>query len=247
MALGGSRGHPEWHGPSDSTPTGIQVVVQTLGLCMNLMVTRAIIINTDPGCCRVKDPNMAPATTLIDQIVVCATEIYMAPDSAWPWALTWSLVAKGSTDVNSIPGCYGFLSSSLGLDDNVARMAIQVNPISVALAVAWCRDTYMDSGYTWARYIPTDSGCGRATNSGMALGSKVDLDFTMALSCKRTFHISLFLTASSFLQFQLFTQHVDDYTSLSLPFLCHILAHHNGPIQPQSWGPRLAYGWLVPT
>lgn len=88
MALGGSRGHPEWQGPSDSTPTGTQVVVHTLGLCMNLMVTKAIIINTDPGCCRVKDPNMAPATTLIDQIVVCATEIYMAPDSAWPWALT---------------------------------------------------------------------------------------------------------------------------------------------------------------
>lgn len=42
----------------------------------------------------------------------------------------------------------------------MARMAIQVNPISVALAVAWRRDTYMDSGYTWARYIPTDSGCG---------------------------------------------------------------------------------------
>lgn len=64
---------------------------------MNLMVTRAIIINTDPDCSRVKDPNMAPSYNPDpDQIVVCATEIYMSPDAAWTWALTCSLVATGN-------------------------------------------------------------------------------------------------------------------------------------------------------
>lgn len=101
--------------------------------------------------------------------------------------------------------------------------------------------------------ISTDHGCGRATNSGTALGSKVDLDFTRALGCKRTFHIRLFLTASLFLQCHLFSQRVDDSTSLSLPFLCHILTHHNGtyptPVlrtQAGLWVACAHLSWILP-
>lgn len=79
----------------------------------------------------------------------------MVPDGAWPWALTWSLVAMGNHMTLCCnrthrcqlkPWLLWVSGSSLGLDDNMAGMAIQVTPISVALAMPWPWDTYMDSG-----------------------------------------------------------------------------------------------------
>lgn len=66
-----------------------------------------------------------------------------------------------------------------------------------------------------------------------------------ALGGKQASHISLLLiTFTSFiLPFPIEHNRID---SLSLPFICHIFAPHNGTHMFEVLGPRLVCGWLAP-
>lgn len=76
------------------------------------------------------------------------------PNMIRPRAATQSLIAPGTTDVNSDPGCPRngdpglVLGSSLGRDNTKAMVTTDITQITMVLVVAWLSDTNKATGYS---------------------------------------------------------------------------------------------------
>lgn len=83
--------------------------------------------------------------------------------------------------------------------------------------------------------VNSDPGCCRALDSDMVLGSNLGADVTLALVTSGP-HLSACFSRPSPLQLCLIPQHTDPSAYLSLPFLHHMVAHHNGTYPPSACG-----------
>ncbi|XP_052574744.1 uncharacterized protein LOC128097911 [Peromyscus californicus insignis] len=167
MAPGESAEHTDQHGPNGRVALGQQHGPmwwpRPLASAWHLMASGAVDINSDPGCCRAMEPDIAPrsnpgwADTMAPGDSTGHSDLHGLGYSR-PWSSAQPSLATKAMNINKDPSCYKVIDPEMAPTAAQAQaqmsscrppqrlVAAQASQINMAPAVAWPLDTKMATG-----------------------------------------------------------------------------------------------------